>query len=154
MQLSTSKILYAAAVAALGLTQQALADDQGGSLTALAGTKATDYYIVNCFATPAAGDAKHLFFQIKDTTAGNNSVGVTVINNNGPAHDKARTTIDATGGDAVYSEAQTLAGGNGDYIVAIFHTGTAATESYSLAFHCETNAGVHAGTSIVRLSNQ
>lgn len=158
MTFSSRKILASAAtLLGLGLALPAAAHDQAGSLTASAGTKATDYYVATCYSDPSLGggaNADRLYFQIKDTTTGTRQVGMTVINNNAGTNDKARTTIDANGGDGVYSDAQTIAGGNGDYLITVFHTDIPATESYTFIYHCETTAGVHTGTSIVRLSNQ
>lgn len=158
MTFSTRKILAAAStLLGLGLALPAAAHDQAGSLTSTAGTKATDYYVATCYSDPALGggaNADRFYFQMKDNSAGANQVGMTVVNNNAPTNDKARTTIDANGGDGTYSDAQTISGGNGDYLITVFHTGVPSLESYTFIYHCETTAGVHTGTSIVRLSNQ
>jgi hypothetical protein len=157
MKISTSKNLFAAvaAVLGLGLAQQAVAHDQIGTLLSGSGTKATDYYVATCAPDPnLPGTATGLFFQIKDTTGGSNMVGMTVINNSGPLNLKAATTIDAIGGDPVYSAGQTIAAGEGAYLITVFHTGIAANEGYTFIYHCQDAAGNHTGTTITRLSNQ
>jgi len=159
MKRSSSKtcLTVIAAILGLGLAQTAAAHDQAGSLTLAAGTKATDYYVATCFSDPNLGGgapADNLFFQIKDTSPGGNLVGMTVVNNAGPTNLKAATTIDSDGSDAVYSTGQQIQAGNGDYLITVFHTGAAATESYTFIYHCQTANGTHTGTSINRLSNQ
>lgn len=155
--------LGACLLLSFGFAQQASAHSLAGTLTAAGGTAATgagatDYYIVSCFSDPnlSAGQAAHhLFFQMSDITADGNLVGMTVVKlSNAPANAGAVTTVDAIGGDAVYSQARQINAGNGDYAVSIWHTGAAAAQTYNASVHCETAAGGHTGTSSVRFVNQ
>lgn len=142
----------------LACNHQAMAHDQAGSLTAAAGASATDYYQVTCSSDAVTNTATdHLFFSIRDVTAGGNLVGMTVIKADAATNQAAYSTIDLVGGtaDTTYSPSLSIKGGNGVYNVAVWHTGVAATESYTFQYHCQNAAGtLHTPTSILRISNQ
>ena len=145
-------VLVCAAVA-----EQALAHTQNGSLTLASGVSATDYYQVTCSSETDGTATVNLFFQIRDLTAGSNQMGMTVVKADAPANKAAYTTIDSVGGTAntVYSPGINMPGGNGVYNVLVWHTGVAATESYTFDYHCQNADGsVHTPTSIFRISNQ
>lgn len=157
-----NKLACAALVMGFGFSVHAVAHEQAGALTATGGTAntttgATDYYTVNCFSDPnTSGGAipSYLYFQILDTTDDGNLVGMTVINSNGAANAKAATTVDGSGADSTYSQAQKIVAGSGVYTVAVWHTGAAIAQNYSFTFHCQDVSANHTGTTITRVSNQ
>lgn len=147
--------LVCAMLIGFGCTQQVLAHDRAGGLTATSGPGATDFYTITCSNDPATGTVTdRLFFKIRDITEGGNLVGMTVVKADAPANQAATTTVDLVGGtDPAYSPDSQIKGGNGIYNVTVWHTGVASDESYSFAYHCE-NGTTHTGTTITRVSNQ
>jgi len=133
----------------LGVSQAGLvsAHDQTGGLLGSASAGATDLYQVTCGV-----DSAKLFAQIDDQGASGPLMSLQIFKGA-----KAVTTSDLIGGDGVYSPGVFLTppagSGAGAYTVLVNHTGLAA-ESYAFIYHCESAAGAHTTTGIVRLQNQ
>lgn len=123
------------------------AHDQTGGLLGTVSPGATDLYQVTCGV-----DSALLFAQIDDQGPSGPIMSLQIFKGA-----KAVNTTDPIGGDGVYSPGVSLTppagSGAGTYTVLVNHTGQAA-ESYAFIYHCESAAGAHTATGIVRLQNQ
>lgn len=133
----------------LGVSHAGLvsAHDQTGSLLGTVSPGATDLYQVTCGA-----DSAQLFAQIDDQGAGGPIMSLQIFKGA-----KAVTTTDTVGGDGQYSPSVSLTppvgSGAGAYTVLVSHTAK-ALENYAFIYHCESAAGAHTATGIIRLQNQ
>lgn len=142
-----NNLLAVALIFGVGHAGLVSAHDQIGSLLGSASAGATDLYQVTCGV-----DSAKLFAQIDDQGASGPLMSLQIFKGA-----KAVTTSDLIGGDGVYSPAVSLTppagSGTGAYTVLVNHTGL-ATEGYAFIYHCESAAGAHTTTGIVRLQNQ
>jgi hypothetical protein len=113
-----------------------------------AGAGATDHYQVIC-STDSGGVTGRLGIRAIDK-APKAAPMVSVQTRKGAV---ATNSTDAVDGDAAYSPMSYNKGGNGVYYVTVTKSWGGA-ENYTLDYHCQTNSGVHTGTSIVQLQNQ
>jgi hypothetical protein len=133
----------------LGVSHAGLvsAHEQTGSLLGTVSPGATDLYQVTC-----GDDSAQLSAQINDQGAGGPIMSLQIFKGA-----KAVTTTDTVGGDGQYSPAVSLTppagSGAGAYTVLVSHTAK-ALENYAFIYHCESAAGTHTATGIVRLQNQ
>jgi hypothetical protein len=133
----------------LGVSHAGLvsAHDQIGSLLGSASAGATDLYQITCGV-----DSAKLIAQLDDQGPSGPIMSLQIFKGA-----KAVTTTDTVGGDGAYSPLVSLTppvgSGAGAYTVLVNHTGLAA-ESYAFIYHCESAAGAHTATGIVRLQNQ
>lgn len=109
---------------------------------------ATDIVRVTC-SNDGGGAPHHIWFQVKDKTAGTSILGATGFRTN-----KSSTTTDATGGDVTSSPAVTVASGTTGVYFVMVHKTTAAARNYDLFAHCETSTNLHTGTALAVLQNQ
>lgn len=124
------------------------AHDQTGALGKA--ISATDVYQVHCY-DDGNGKASYLSFQIQDAlpvAAPIISAQVTL------GASVAANTTDAIDGDAAYSPALNLKGGNESFYLVTVDKTKAGTENYTFQYHCMTATNVHTGTDILQLVNQ
>ena len=145
MKKTTSQSIFIAATLFLN-AHAAFAHDQTGALGKAVG--ATDYYAVSCF-DDGNGVADHLSFQIMDALP----AAIPAVSAQVTKGRLAVNTTDAIDGDATYSPAVLVKGGNGTYYVSVDKS-KAGVENYSFQYHCETSDNQHTGTSILPLQNQ
>lgn len=136
----------ASVLTVLGYAGSASAHDISSGLGKAA--TATDYYQISCY-DDGNGPADHLYIQVIDMAP----VAKPMISVQVTKGILASNTTDAVDGNATYSPALTIKGGNGDYAVTIDKT-AAGLETYSLQYHCETSSGDHTGTAYTILTNQ
>ena len=120
-------------------TGNVAAHDITGTLGKAAG--ATDYYQVEC-SDDGAGPADRLIVKIKDLAP----VATPLISVQVTKGAIAKNTTDIIDGNATYSPALTVNGGNGSYYLIVDKT-AAKAEVYNLQIHCETSGDQHTGTS-------
>ena len=139
-------LLTASVLSLLGYVGSASAHDQAGALGAAAA--ATEYYKVTCY-DDGAGPTASLSLQVIDLAP----VAAPLVSVQVLKGILVKNTTDAVDGNAAYSPALSLAGGNGAYSVIVDKTAIGA-ETYSLQYHCLTSAGAHTGSLIAPLQNQ
>lgn len=130
-----------------GVVGLASAHDQAGTLGAT--KSAIDYYQIQCF-DDGNGPAEHLELSVIDPAG---PKAAPVISAQVTKGILAMNTADIVDGDALYSPAVKLNGGNGSYYVMVDKTNKAA-DNYSLEYHCETATKAHTGTNITILQNK
>lgn len=135
----------ASLVLAVGHTPIALAHTQTGSLGSGAG--ATDLYTVTC-STDSSGATFRLRIRVKDNTSGSSRVQAQTRKSS-----IATNSTDPSGGNTAYSPTVYNNSGNGAYNVLV-NKSASGTNSYTLEYHCQTEAGGHTGTDITTLQNQ
>ncbi len=131
----------------LGAVNLASAHDQSGTLGAT--KSAVDYYQIQCF-DDGNGPAANLAVRVKDLAG---TIAPPIISAQVTKGILAINTTDTKDGDALYSPAVKLNGGNGSYYVMVNKTNKAA-DDYSLEYHCETATKAHTGTNITVLQNK
>ncbi len=136
----------ASALTILGYVGGASAHDISGALGK--SPTATDYYQLSCY-DDGNGPADHLSIQVIDMAP----VAKPLISVQVTKGILAGNTTDAVDGNATYSPALKMKGGDGDYAVTVDKT-AAGLETYSLQYHCETSTGDHTGTGYAILANQ
>ncbi|MEQ1484446.1 hypothetical protein [Methyloglobulus sp.] len=154
-------IMTASILIATGYVGVASAHSQAGAVgLAGSGLAKTDVYVVSCFD---GGDfpgvvPTRLHIEVLDKAPVKLPL-VSIQATKGTASSTLST--DAVDGNTAYSPVATLAGGAGDYTLKVnksAYTGTVAThkgpETYVARFHCEDNAGNHAGTEWIMTQNQ
>lgn len=120
----------------------ASAHDQIDSLGGTA--SATDLWNVNC-----SGGSAYLAIRVQDGPPNASpKVSLQVIKDN-----QALSTTDNKDGDRRASPEVKLFGGDGDYLVIVDKTG-APTETYAIAYHCESASGGHTPTTIAPVQVQ
>lgn len=131
---------------AWGQTNPVSAHDITGSLGKT--NTAIDYIQVHCY-NDSNGSNDHLEVKIKDlapVAAPKVSIQLTRDNT-------TTNATDAIDGDAGYSPAVSVKGGDGYFYITIDKTATGA-ENYSVQFHCKTSDDQHTGTTISPISDQ
>lgn len=142
--------ISASILVAIGHTGVALAH-QGGDVLDAAGNNesATNLATVTCF-DDGNGPAEHLIMQLRDVSP---SVPGLLTSLHIYKGRQITTITDNVSGDANYTQAVRLNGGNGVYYVSISHT-QAGQRFYELIWHCETSGGAHTGTDAELLQHQ
>lgn len=137
------------------------ADTVSAILKATSGASATDYYQVSCAPSyPDSAPTHHLYFAVKDLSSDGNVVGVTGFGIGGLANAKAHTTFDTGQGDYLYGPGMTIQGGEGPYVLAVFHTGAASIQAYTVTALCyqadnqTLNSTVGLTSAVDAISNQ
>jgi hypothetical protein len=124
-----------------------LAHELSGALGSAA--SATDSYQVHCY-DDGNGAADHLYFHIKDLLPN----AAPVVSAQVTMGRLAASTTDAVDGDAAYSPAINVKGGNNSYYFVTVDKTKLGAENYSFEYHCMTATGSHTGTDILPLANQ
>jgi hypothetical protein len=156
-----NKLVIVFMMAAFGLTVEAMAHDQIGTLGDA--EDATDYYLVTC-STDAGGVTGQLEVQVFDPTVtiGGGKISAVVKHENivSTASDPQRVQWQdgnvCTGisePDTEYGPPTFVHGGNGTYDVMV-HKQKQGPKNYVLQYHCLTDAGIHTGTSLIILQDQ
>ncbi|MBZ4202401.1 MAG: hypothetical protein LAC70_04665 [Methylovulum sp.] len=117
------------------------AHDVIGSLTASA--SATDYYKVTCY-DDGSGATEHLEVKIKDLAPVAPPLVSVLVSKQIGKNFIVKNTTDGSDGNATYSPAINITGGNGDYFLGVNKSAQPA-ENYQLQLHCLTHEGFHTG---------
>ncbi|WP_295623273.1 hypothetical protein [uncultured Nitrosomonas sp.] len=128
------------------------AHNQAGSFTTGLAA-AVDFYQATCF-DDGSGAPSYLEAQVKDMTASTAKASILVHKGTSCTTNKcAQFSVDTTDSNTTYSPLVTVKQGAGVYSIFVMHT-AAGTDSYDVALHCKTAAGVHTGTSVVSRQQQ
>ncbi|MDO9103470.1 MAG: hypothetical protein Q7U57_00775 [Methylovulum sp.] len=139
-------LLMAALLGLLTQTGLTSAGTLSGSLGA--GSSVTDFYRVTC-TTNANGSTDNLKVTLIDLApAVAPMISVQVIKGI-----LGKNATDAVDGNATYSPAAIVKGGNGTYDVRVNKTAVGA-ELYTLKYACLNSAGKNTGTAIATVQNQ
>lgn len=140
------KMITASLLGVLMYAGVAAADSLNGSLGA--DFSVTDFYRVTC-ATNTNGATDNLKVTLIDLAPiADPMISVQVVKGI-----LAKNTTDAVDGNAAYSPAAIVKGGNGIYDVRVNKTGAGA-EIYALKYACLNSAGKNTGTAIATAQNQ
>ena len=162
------KKLQLGLVIILGATAQTtFAHDIAGTLLTGQGTRATDYYRIDCTLDEAAASQSpvhHLGFSVNDGTAAGgilNAQATTTLS--GGSVGRAAIVTDIKGGDGVSSTLElintlnyTNVGSSPQdvsFFVSVSHSAK-SNKSYVLTYHCQDESDQHTGTNITQLQNQ
>ncbi|MBY0474889.1 MAG: hypothetical protein K2Q13_07505 [Nitrosomonas sp.] len=128
------------------------AHNQAGSFTTGLAA-AVDFYQATCF-DDGSGAPSYLEAQVKDMTASTAKASILVHKGTSCTTNLcAQFSVDTTDSNTTYSPLVTVKQGAGVYSIFVMHT-AAGTDSYDVALHCKTAAGVHTGTSVVSRQQQ
>jgi hypothetical protein len=149
-------IMLATLLLAIGYGELVAAHTLPGSLgRKKSKTPATDIYEVTCSnANDGTGEPDHLYVDVKDLRPRNPAqISVQTMLASGAA---SPISIDAKDSDPYPSPGYTLVGGAGPYLMTVnkSRSRVAGAEVYVVEFHCQSAAGEHTGTDLVRKQNQ
>ena len=140
--LFTATVAFASMLASSHLLAATLSGALGDS------SAATDYYRITC-STNAAGASDMLSVALLDVAPkASPLISVQVIKAM-----SGQNTTDAIDGDALFSPAINVKGGNGVYDVRVNKTAKGA-ELYKLKYQCKSSGGKATGTAIATAQNQ
>ena len=147
--------------------QTAFAHDIAGTLLTSQGTRATDYYRIDCTLDEAAASQSpvhHLVFSVNDGTAAGGILNAQVTTTlSGGAYGSAAIVTDIKGADGISSPIEQLNTLNYtnvgsspqdvSFFASVSHSAK-SNKSYVLTYHCQDEFSQHTGTNITQLQNQ
>ena len=162
------KIVQLGLVLILGATVQTVfAHDVTGTLLTGQGSRATDYYRIDCSLDQTAASQSpthHLGFSVNDGTATGGVLNAQVTTTlSGGSIGRAAIVTDIKGGDGVSSVTEIVNTLNYTNVnsspqdVSFFASVSKSAKSnknYVLTYHCQDEFGQHTGTNITQLQNQ
>ena len=147
--------------------QTVFAHDVTGSLLTGSGSRATDYYRIDCSQDSSAASQSpthHLGFSVNDGTASGGILNAQVTTTiSGGSVGRAAIVTDIKGGDGVSSVTEVVNTLNYtnvssspqdvSFFASVSHSAK-SNKNYTLTYHCQDEFGQHTGTDIIQLQQQ